>query len=229
MFVLHQVHHLAPESMTSFEAVSRDELLPAVASDPDSRLIWYASATDVETRGREAITMIACQSAVGLERLGERFRTGDLAAVGGKLAGVRRSVETRVLKPLRQNPLQVDFDAVPVAGTSHTTVSYMHDFVPPRIGQRRAYEDAMVKIYGAMSDTELLDVALWAGLEPIAGPIPEQVNISRIQNTQVLINLLLNDIPRDNKKLGTWMHEALKLRDRWTTRLVRCASWSPLY
>lgn len=230
MFILHQVHQLEPGSIDSFESFVRDEVLPSVASDPGSRLFWYASATDVSTRGREAITMIALQDAQTLERFATRMRSGDLAAVGNQLNRMRRGVETRIAKPLRHNPLTIDVSALPTSAVeNHPTISYMHDFVPPRIGQRRAYEDAMVKIYGAMSDRELLDIALWAGLEPVAGPVPEQINISRIQNIDVLVNLFVNDIPREHKQLGTWMHEALKLRDRWTTRLVRCAPWSPLY
>ena len=28
---------------------------------------------------------------------------------------------------------------------------------------------------------------------------------------------------------GTWMHDALELRDQWTSRLLRTSSWSPLF
>jgi hypothetical protein len=27
---------------------------------------------------------------------------------------------------------------------------------------------------------------------------------------------------------GTWMHDALEVRDDWQSRLLRSASWSPL-
>jgi hypothetical protein len=28
---------------------------------------------------------------------------------------------------------------------------------------------------------------------------------------------------------GSWMHDALSLRDRWQSRLLRTAAWSPGY
>jgi hypothetical protein len=230
MFILHQVHRLERDAMQPFESFARDELLPAVAVEDGSRLFWYASATDVDTRGREAITMIAMEDAAALGRFAQRATSGDLAAVGRQLQRLRNGVETRLAKPLRHNPLSFDINSLPTSAEErHPTIAYMHDFVPPRIGQRRAYEDAMVDIYCAMTDSELLDVALWAGYEPVAGPIPEQINISRIQSTEVLVNLLGDEIPRDSARRLEWMSKALKLRDRWTTRLVRCAPWSPLY
>jgi hypothetical protein len=229
MLFVHQVHKLRRSDLRTFEGVVRDELLPAVAASPATRLIWYASSTDAAGYPHEALTMIAVEDATALEQFGERCRTGDLAAVSTRLSELRMGVETRITKSLRFDPLVVDLASVPVKPIEHETISYMHDFVPPRIGMRRAYEEGMVKIYMAMSDTTLLDIALWAGLEPIAGPIPEQINISRIKNINGLLGLVTKEFPRDNKQLGSWMFDALKLRDHWTTRLVRCAPWSPLY
>jgi len=30
------------------------------------------------------------------------------------------------------------------------------------------------------------------------------------------------------KEPGTWMHDALEVRDDWQSRLLRSANWSPL-
>ena len=38
----------------------------------------------------------------------------------------------------------------------------------------------------------------------------------------------MGDLTGENKQLGNWMYDALKLRDTWTTRLVRGLRWSPL-
>jgi hypothetical protein len=31
------------------------------------------------------------------------------------------------------------------------------------------------------------------------------------------------------RRPGTWMHEALQLRDQWESKLLRTSSWSPLF
>jgi hypothetical protein len=44
-----------------------------------------------------------------------------------------------------------------------------------------------------------------------------------------LLELLRSHIPPEHRAPGTWMHDALDLRDQWTSRLLRTCSWSPLY
>jgi hypothetical protein len=35
------------------------------------------------------------------------------------------------------------------------------------------------------------------------------------------------EVPEHYKAPGTWMHDALEVRDRWESRLLRTARWSP--
>ena len=88
----------------------------------------------------------------------------------------------------------------------------------------------MRKVYMSLSDNELSDITLWAGLEPVpgGGPSPAEVNISHINNVKVAVDMLANEISREKKEMNTWMLESLKVRDTWTTRLVRSATWSPI-
>jgi hypothetical protein len=227
---LHQVHQLDPTRWREFDDTLRSQWMPAIAKSDDARLCWAAYSLPCEVHYPEALTMIAVSDPTALEALAGRIRGGDLADVADRIGSLRLGAQTRVLAPLRFNPLEVDLAAVPTDDAERTTYSYMHDFVPPIIGQRRGYEDRMVTQYMAMSDKELVKVVLWAGLEPVigGGPVPEQVNISRIIDADAVVGLLSFDIPRENKQLGTWMHEALAVRDTWTTRLVRSTPWSPL-
>ena len=41
--------------------------------------------------------------------------------------------------------------------------------------------------------------------------------------------LLTSEVPARYKEPGTWMHDALALRDRWESRLLRTVDWSPWY
>jgi hypothetical protein len=37
----------------------------------------------------------------------------------------------------------------------------------------------------------------------------------------------MTDIPHAMRAPGTWMHDALALRDKWESLLLRTARWSP--
>jgi hypothetical protein len=53
--------------------------------------------------------------------------------------------------------------------------------------------------------------------------------MQRILQPEALLNLLQTEIPADYRAPGTWMYDALYLRDQWTSRLLRTSSWSPLF
>jgi len=43
-----------------------------------------------------------------------------------------------------------------------------------------------------------------------------------------LTGLFTRDLPPEVQAPGTWMHDALEVRDDWESRLLRSAAWSPL-
>ena len=51
----------------------------------------------------------------------------------------------------------------------------------------------------------------------------------RVVNHKAVMWLLANDLPPAASAPGTWLHDALEVRDRWESRLLRSAAWSPLY
>jgi hypothetical protein len=51
--------------------------------------------------------------------------------------------------------------------------------------------------------------------------------MQRILDPDRLLGLLTTDIPAEMRAPGTWMHDALQLRDRWESKLLRTATWSP--
>jgi hypothetical protein len=44
-----------------------------------------------------------------------------------------------------------------------------------------------------------------------------------------ITGLLTTEIPAEHRAPGTWMHDALRVRDDWESRLLRTSSWSPLH
>jgi hypothetical protein len=230
VFFVHEIHALTSAQAPTFEATLRERWAPAVAREPGMRLAWCARSMPGAIAFPEIITLTAIADGPTLERFGTRRRDGDLREEGRALSSSRTGVTTRVLTPLSFHPLVVDVDAVPTTYTDDPSEVYLHDFVPPRLGMQRAYEDAMQKIYMGMSGDELLQIVIWAGLETVAGggPVPETLNISHVRDAGAVTKLLAFEAPRENKQLGSWMYDALKLRDTWTTRLVRSLTWSPL-
>jgi hypothetical protein len=51
--------------------------------------------------------------------------------------------------------------------------------------------------------------------------------MQRILDPDRLLGLLTTDIPAEMRAPGTWMHDALELRDRWESQLLRTSAWSP--
>ena len=50
----------------------------------------------------------------------------------------------------------------------------------------------------------------------------------RVDFPERLPGLFTRELPAQVKGPGTWMHDALEVRDDWESRLLRSASWSPL-
>jgi hypothetical protein len=230
MFFVHQIHALSSATAAEFETSLREEWCPAVAREAGTKVVWCARSMPGAISFPEIITLTAVADGATLERYGERVRGGDLVGTGEALAALRSTLTTRIMTPLKFNPLSFDLDAVPLEGADRDGAMYLHDFVRPRIGAQRAYEDAMEKVYMSMPDDELLQIVIWAGLETVdgGGPVPETLNISHVRSAAAETQLLAFEAPRENKQLGNWMYDALKLRDTWTTRLVRGLRWSPL-
>ena len=55
----------------------------------------------------------------------------------------------------------------------------------------------------------------------------EVVLWQRVLDPRALVPLVSREVPERYKAHGTWMHEALELRDQWQSRLLRAAPWSP--
>jgi len=62
-----------------------------------------------------------------------------------------------------------------------------------------------------------------------AGRRREIVLWQKVMTPKALSPLIGSEVPERYKKPGTWMHDALELRDQWESRLLRTASWSPLH
>jgi hypothetical protein len=228
---VHQLHHARPGKWSELARLVREELIPGLAEHSEARVVWCARPMDVGLTHDELITLIAIGDASVLADLRDTLGQGALNETSQTIADCRESSQTRILKSLSYDPFTLDdLHTVPVSRSDTEEHAYMHDFVQPRIGRRRLYEEGMSQVYASMSADDLASVVLWMSLEPLpgGGPFPEQVNISRVQNVEALVTLLEHDVSRDNPTITEWMKKGLQMRDTWTTRLVRALPWSPL-
>ena len=53
--------------------------------------------------------------------------------------------------------------------------------------------------------------------------------MQKILDPDRLTRLLTTEIRPEHRAPGTWMHDALDVRDRWESRLLRTSTWSPLW
>jgi hypothetical protein len=44
---------------------------------------------------------------------------------------------------------------------------------------------------------------------------------------ELLGALISREVPDRLQQPGSWMHDALEIRDRWQSRLLRSSRWSP--
>jgi hypothetical protein len=230
MLYVHEVHALDPVAAGAFEATLRDDWVPALADDEGTRLVWCARSMALSISFPEIVTLTAVADGAALERLGARVRNGDLRDRQTELGRHRTGYTMRVVAPLEEfNPYTVALDELPLVRDGAPTEMYIHDFVIPRLGMQRIYEVQMRESFMKMLEMEALPMVTWGGFETVAGGgrIPESLMITHIKQARAMAELLAHGNPRVPAEPGTWMADALKLRDTWISRLVRSLAWSP--
>jgi len=227
MLFLHQIHELDPGAEPDFERFVRDEWLPCVNAHPGASFAWYGAPISAARFADEAITLVAFDDEAAFGRFADAQRASEASRA---LASLRSSVATRLLRPIDYDPWTTGDVSIPDGLNEGAVSTYMHDFVPPQLGQMKKYVDMMRERYMALSEDALSGIVLRASWQTVSGggPVPEMFNLSEIRDVDALVSLVAHEIPREYKEMGTWMWEALAARDQWTTRLVRSSTWSPV-
>lgn len=230
MFFVHEIHALDPAGTEAFDTALREQWVPAVADDDSTRLTWAVRSTPTSISFPEVITLTAVTDGKAMERFAKRMRKGDLRDIATELEPHRRNYTLRLLAPLEEfNSYEVQLDDLPLVRTDAPTELYIHDFVVPRLGMQRVYEIQMRDYFIKMLEIEALPMQTWGGFETVAGGgrTPESLMLTHVNNSRALAELVVHGNPRVAPEPGTWMSDALKLRDTWVSRLVRSLPWSP--
>jgi hypothetical protein len=232
MLFLHELHTVAGRHEDEFERTVRDGWMPAVADRDDARLCYYLKLAHGTGRAYQVVTVTALRDGAAYERLAKRVQQGDLRAWAADADRLRHEVSGKLLLPVDWSPLQsVDLESVPI-GDTHDPVLYMEDSAWPHEAKLDDYLHAARTHYApsldVISERSLLTL-LGVFQAALGAPRRREVVLwQRVDYTERLPGLFTHELPAHVKGPGTWMHDALAVRDDWESRLLRSASWSPL-
>ncbi len=232
MLLLHELHTVAGRHEDDFETAFRDGWMPQVATDSGARLLYYLKLAHGTGRAYHVVTITVLRDGGAYERLVQRVQRGDLRAWAADVDRFRHEVEGKVLVPVEWSPMRdVDFASVPTDGRTHESALYMEDSAWPYEAKLDTYLEAARTHYAPSLEqrTERSLLTLLAVFQAALGaPRRREVVLwQRVDFPERLPALFTRELPPHVKGPGTWMHDALEVRDDWQSRLLRTAEWSP--
>jgi hypothetical protein len=235
---IHETHQVIGREVDAFEASFRDGWSTTLASGDDARLLWYLEQAHGTGPSYTVVTITAVASPEALVDLDARVRDGDLSAWSVDTDRLRHRAKAKVLVPVPWSPLReldlADVPAVSEVDRGPDLPLFMEDTAWPHPGRLANYLQRASTLY-----VQTLERAREHGVDILelvgaftpmhgTGRHPEVVLWQRIQRPELLLPLLRREVPEVHRGPGTWMREALDVRDRWESRLLRVARWSPL-
>jgi hypothetical protein len=232
LLLLHELHTVAGRHEDDFETAFREGWMPQVATDSGARLLYYLKLAHGTGRAYHVVTITALRDGGAYERLVQRVQRGDLRAWAADVDRFRHEVEGKVLVPVEWSPMRdVDFASVPTDGRTHESALYMEDSAWPYEAKLDTYLEAARTHYAPSLEqrTERSLLTLLAVFQAALGaPRRREVVLwQRVDFPERLPALFTRELPPHVKGPGTWMHDALEVRDDWQSRLLRTAEWSP--
>jgi hypothetical protein len=180
------------------------------------------------------VTLTAFADVAALAAAQDRVEHGDLAPLAARMDELRHSVTTKTVRPLPWSVDALDLAAVPTADVDHRAAVFMEDTVWPDQGkiaeyiERSGAHNARWMASDEHDETELLRIEA-AYQSVYGGGIRNEIILwQRVTRLDWMPGLLIMEVPEHLKAPGTWMHDALQLRDQWESKLLRSTRWSPL-
>jgi len=235
MLLLHEVHRVRGASEDEFEAAFRDRWMPDLAAGDDARLLYYMHLAHGSGRAYTIVTVTAARDGAAWERLARSIQDGPLRAWAHDVDQYRHGVTAKVLVPVPWSPpLVEDLDAVPTDGAEHPLTIFMEDTAWPHDGMLDDYLEAAHTQYAPSlvesrhGGRNILDLLAAFQTAYGSGRRSEVVLWQRVVDRARLQRLLETEVAPEFRQPGSWMHDALRVRDDWESRLLRTTAWSPL-
>jgi hypothetical protein len=234
MLFLHEVHRVQGAKEDEFEAAYRDYWMPTMATSDYARLLWYTNHALGTGVSYNVVTITAVEDGRAWEDLIQRVQKGDLQSWMLEVDNLRHDVVGKVLVPVHWSPLQeVDLGSVPVDGRLHEPSLFMEDtgwpYAPLDVYIQGWHDIYYAPLEKTSPGQQMLDIQ--ACFQPAHGTYQrrEAMLWQKILKPATLTKLLSREARPEQRGPGTYMHEALALRDQWESKLLRTSSWSPLF
>jgi hypothetical protein len=234
MLLLHETHEVRGRAEDAFETAWREEWMPRLAKGGDARLLYFLHHAHGTGVSYNAVTLTALRDGAAWERLVRSVDGGELRDLAVRIDGLRHDVSAKILIPLPWSPLQrIDLASVPVDGREHPLSLFLEDTVWPYEDRLEEYVERAGSHYAremaGRGEAALLEIQ--AGYRTAFGSHRrrEIVLWQKVTKPRALEPLLSREVPAEFKRPGGWMHDALELRDRWQSRLLRTTAWSPWF
>ena len=223
MLYLHETHEVIGGKMAEFEALVQESWLPALERSGLGRLLWFWHHTHGTGASYQAISLTAVRDWQAWGELVARVaQSDDFAPWNREVWRFRREVVSKLLLPTEWSPSLPDTTAA-----STTPTLYLHDTGWPYTGKVDDYVAALGSIYyPQVRQSRMISVeACWRTCYG-TGRFHEVVLLQKILDWEAFANLLTHG--ERPSRPGDWMQEGLEYRDRWESKLLRTASWSPV-
>jgi hypothetical protein len=232
VLLLHEVHEVKGREEDAFEAAYRDEWMPALAEGADARLLWFCRQAHGSGPAYHLVTVTALRDGAAYERIVRAVHGGPLEGWARRVDELRHDVTAKLLLPVEWSPMgEVDFADVPTGAAEHEPTLYMEDTGWPQAAVedyvafwRTDYYEPMRAMASPMLEIQAVNRTAFG-----TGRRKEAILMQKVLDEAALLRLLTTEVPERFRAPGTFMHEALAYRDRWESKLLRTASWSPLY
>jgi hypothetical protein len=225
MLFLHETHEIIGGQTPAYEAAVRDRWRPLIEAQGTARLLWFWHLTHGTGLAYQAVSITAVRDWAAWGALTEAMRVDAAWRDWFTHAWtLRREVTSKLLQPTPWSPLQqVDLAAPPPAVAPSL---FLHDTGWPNPGKLDAYVDALGSVfYPQTANYKMISVEACWTVCPGTGRHHEVVLLQRVLDWPAYANMLSGG-ERPTKR-GDWMEEGLRYRDRWESKLLRPASWSP--
>jgi hypothetical protein len=235
LLLLHEVHEVWPDRASEFEALMRDEWMPALASMPDVRLLWYWDHAAISSRPGNVVTLTAVAGAAAWERLLGSIEGGPLTPLVARLDDARVNVTGNLLLPSKWSELkEVDFGGVRAdpkqrgarsVYVEDTVWPWVHDDYIEYAGEHwyKPAVDGTGKVRARIKMPGFFQTAHGTGKRPEVYLLQKLVDPPQA----FVRNLLGTDYPPEMKAPEHYFVRGLKVRDNWESKILRTAPWSP--
>src|ERR1051325_8360365 len=128
MLFIAETHRVKGLHQDDFEDLIRDQWLPALASSPGARLLWYFNHAHGSSISFNVATITGVEDWDAWGRLQDRVQSGDLQSLAHRADEMRYGTVGTIYEPVPWSPLQtVDLSALPGNSTEHDRTMYIED------------------------------------------------------------------------------------------------------